>query len=76
MKEYMRYQTWAFKENNEPQAREITTEKEDAIKTGKKWAKKYFRVEVEAVYYIDEECTDIENTALVAAWENGKRTTK
>lgn len=57
-------------------ARETSTRKVDILKIGVEWSKKYFRVEVGLLTVHEDDESTIENDVLIAAWENGKKTTK
>ena len=57
-------------------ARETSTRKIDLLKVAVEWSKKYFRVEVNVLSVNEDDETDIEGDELIAAWENGKKTTK
>lgn len=57
-------------------ARETSTRKIDLLKIAVDWSKKYFRVEVNLLYVHEDDETTIEGDELIAAWENGKKTTK
>lgn len=57
-------------------ARETSTRKIDLLKIAVDWSKKHFRVEVNLLYVHEDDETEIEGDELIAAWENGKKTTK
>ena len=57
-------------------ARETSTRKVDILKIGVEWSKKFFRVEVGLLTVHEDDESTIENDVLIAAWENGKKTTK
>lgn len=57
-------------------ARETSTRKVDILKIGVEWSKKFFRVEVGLLTVHEDDENTIENDVLIAAWENGKKTTK
>lgn len=56
-------------------ARETTSDKRQAMKIAKEWSKKYHRVEVNSLI-LDADYADYVGDELIAAWENGKKTTK
>ena len=56
-------------------ARETSSEKRQAMMIAKEWSKKYHRVEVNSLI-LDYDQADYVGDVLIAAWENGKRTTK
>ena len=60
----------------EPWPTEKTTRKADALRIGAGWAVRFPRVEVNVVYTAADDENDIFGADLVAAWENGKKTTK
>ena len=57
-------------------ARETSTRKIDLLKIAVDWSKKHFRVEVNLLYVHEDDESTIEGNELIAAWENGKKTTK
>ena len=57
-------------------ARETSTRKIDLLKIAVEWSKKYFRVEVNVLSVNEDDENDVEGDELIAAWENGKKTTK
>lgn len=57
-------------------ARETSTRKVDILKIGVEWSKKFFRVEVGLLTVHEDDESTIESDVLIAAWENGKKTTK
>ena len=56
-------------------ARETSSDKRQAMILAKEWSKKYHRVEVNSLI-LDRDNADYEGDELIAAWENGKKTTK
>lgn len=57
-------------------ARETSTRKIDLLKIAVEWSKKYFRVEVNVLSVNENDENDVEGDELIAAWEDGKKTTK
>lgn len=57
-------------------ARETSTRKIDLLKIAVEWSKKYFRVEVNVLSVNEDDENDVEGDELIAAWEDGKKTTK
>ena len=57
-------------------ARETSTRKIDLLKIAIEWSKKYFRVEVNVLSVNEDDENDVEGDELIAAWEDGKKTTK
>ena len=56
-------------------ARETSSDKRQAMILAKEWSKKYHRVEVNTLI-LDADYADYVGDELIAAWENGKKTTK
>lgn len=56
-------------------ARETSSDKRQAMILAKEWSKKYHRVEVNSLI-LDSDQADYVGDELIAAWENGKKTTK
>lgn len=56
-------------------ARETSSDKRQAMILAKEWSKKYHRVEVNSLI-LDRDNADYVGDELIAAWENGKETTK
>lgn len=71
------YEVFAYADasNGEPCARETSTRKVDALRTARRWAKLYARVEVNALYVSATDESDIQGDELLEAYEHGKRTT-
>ena len=72
MAEFTQYEVWGFDKDGSPEFRETTTRKAEAMKIGRAAAKQYQRVELEKCNYLGE--NDLDQTALIAAWENGIQT--
>ena len=75
------YEVQAFdnvKDESKPNlaARETSTKKVDILKIGLEWSKRFFRVEVGLLTVHDDDESTIEGDELIAAWEDGKKTTK
>jgi len=72
------YEVFTYKNegDGEPFTRTTSTRKTDALKVARHYAPQYWRVEVNALYYNADDENDIFGADLVAAWENGKKTTK
>ena len=56
-------------------AKETSSNKKQAMMIAKEWSKKYYRVEVNSLI-LDYDQADYVGDELIAAWENGKKTTK
>ena len=71
------YEVFAYADTSggQPCARETSTRKGDALRIGKAWAKRYARVEVNALYVSATDETDVQGTELLRAYEQGKQTT-
>lgn len=70
------YEVLAYRNpDREPYPTERTTRKADALRTARVWASRYPRVEVNAVFVSADDDTDVQGTELVAAWEDGTKTT-
>lgn len=68
------YEIWAMRKNDGQILDHSTTPKKStAMNVGKALAKKYERVEVEVADYSER---GLEQTELIAAWEDGIKTTK
>ena len=63
-------------DTSEPYTRDTSTRKADALRVARGWATKYGRVEVNALYVSVDDENDAQGADLVAAWENGTKTTK
>lgn len=75
------YEVQAFdnvKDESKPNlaARETSTRKVDILKIGLEWSKRFFRVEVGLLTVHNDDESTIESDELIAAWEDGKKTTK
>lgn len=69
-----KYEIWAMRKKDGLILDHSTTAKKStAMKVGKTFAKNYERVEVEVAYYSER---GLEQTKLIAAWEDGIKTTK
>ena len=70
------YEILGIEVSGQLSARETSTRKIDLLKIAVDWSKKHFRVEVNLLYVHEDDETIIEGDELIAAWENGKKTTK
>lgn len=70
------YEVLAYRNpDGEPYPTERTTRKADALRTARGWAKEYARVEVNAVFVSADDDNDVQGDELIAAYENGTKTT-
>ena len=59
-----------------PRDRCVYTRKVEALRTARRWATLYGRVELNALYVNADDESDAQGADLLAAWENGTKTTK
>jgi len=71
------YEAFAYRNaaDGKPYTRDTSTRKADALRTAKEWAKRYGRVEVNALYVDVNDENNIQGAELLEAWENGHKTT-
>lgn len=65
----------AMDDSGQLNARETSSNKKQAMMIAKEWSKKYYRVEVNSLI-LDSDNADYVGDELIAAWEDGKKTTK
>ena len=70
------YEILGIEVSGQLDARETSTRKIDLLKIAVEWSKKYFRVEVNVLSVNEDDENDVEGDELIAAWEDGKKTTK
>lgn len=61
--------------DSQPRNRDTSTRKVEALRTARRWATLYGRVEVNVVYVAVDDANDVQAADLLAAWEQGKKTT-
>lgn len=62
--------------DGEPYGRDTSTRKAEALRTAKRYAATFARVEVNALFVDENDENDILGADLLAAYENGVKTTK
>lgn len=70
------YEILGIEVSGQLNARKTSTRKIDLLKVAVEWSKKYFRVEVNVLSVNEDDENDVEGDELIAAWEDGKKTTK